>query len=177
MFISPFLFLLLQSQMTVRTGRLWTLRLHNRTPTRLTTLGTTWTSATKSSREEVLLCVQRRPPSALWVREKKVSIIIILICARFTESDSCPDKKNQAISLGSFLNPPQMTKTGSDIRLVYTDGSICPGNNNTRIQTFLTLKCKPGILTTWWGRTGDDYWVIAEYFISLCTASAVCLAV
>uniref|UniRef100_A0A3Q2ZJ59 Insulin-like growth factor 2 receptor n=1 Tax=Kryptolebias marmoratus TaxID=37003 RepID=A0A3Q2ZJ59_KRYMA len=54
------------------------------------------------------------------------------------------DKQNKTVSLGSFVSPPQKTKTGSDIRLVYADGSVCPSNVKTRIQTFLTLKCKPG---------------------------------
>ncbi|CAK6983216.1 cation-independent mannose-6-phosphate receptor, partial [Scomber scombrus] len=54
------------------------------------------------------------------------------------------DKDNKVISLGSFLSSPQKTETGSDIRLVYTDGDFC--NKKTRIQTILTLKCKPGDL-------------------------------
>lgn len=53
------------------------------------------------------------------------------------------DKDHQAVSLGSFLSSPQTTKTGKDIRLVYSDGSFC-GNKKSRIQTILTLKCKPG---------------------------------
>ncbi|XP_028996555.1 cation-independent mannose-6-phosphate receptor isoform X2 [Betta splendens] len=55
------------------------------------------------------------------------------------------DKNNRFISLGSFLSSPQTTKTGNDIRLVYTDGSFC-GDGKRRIQTILTLKCKPGDL-------------------------------
>ncbi|KAI9547306.1 hypothetical protein NQZ68_018529 [Dissostichus eleginoides] len=55
------------------------------------------------------------------------------------------DKKLGAISLGSFLSSPQKTKVGNDIRLVYTEGSLC-GDKKTRIQTILTLKCKPGDL-------------------------------
>ncbi|TDH00702.1 hypothetical protein EPR50_G00191090 [Perca flavescens] len=55
------------------------------------------------------------------------------------------DKVHGAISLGSFLSSPQRTKIGNDIRLVYTDGSFCI-NKKTRIQTILTLKCKPGDL-------------------------------
>ncbi|KAM9338794.1 cation-independent mannose-6-phosphate receptor [Symphorus nematophorus] len=54
-------------------------------------------------------------------------------------------KDNKAISLGSFLSSPQKTKIGNDIRLVYTDGQFCI-NKKTRIQTTLTLKCKPGDL-------------------------------
>ncbi|XP_035535041.1 cation-independent mannose-6-phosphate receptor isoform X1 [Morone saxatilis] len=57
------------------------------------------------------------------------------------------DKDHKAISLGSFLSSPQKTKignVGSDIRLVYTDGEFC--NKKMRIQTILTLKCKPGDL-------------------------------
>ncbi|XP_077950092.1 cation-independent mannose-6-phosphate receptor isoform X1 [Gasterosteus aculeatus] len=53
------------------------------------------------------------------------------------------DKDNVTISLGSFLSSPQ--KIGEDIRLVYTNGSFCI-NKKTRIQTVLTLKCKPGNL-------------------------------
>uniref|UniRef100_A0A8C9ZHK2 Insulin-like growth factor 2 receptor n=1 Tax=Sander lucioperca TaxID=283035 RepID=A0A8C9ZHK2_SANLU len=55
------------------------------------------------------------------------------------------DKDHGPISLGSFLSSPQRTKIGNDIRLVYTDGSFCI-NKKTRIQTILTLKCKPGDL-------------------------------
>ncbi|KAK2889903.1 cation-independent mannose-6-phosphate receptor [Channa argus] len=68
-------------------------------------------------------------------------------------ADGCPvnasicavDKNNHAISLGSFLSSPQMSKTGSDIRLVYTDGSFC-SHRKTKIQSIVTLKCKPGDL-------------------------------
>lgn len=52
------------------------------------------------------------------------------------------DKSNKAISLGSFLTSPQILP-GNDIRLVYSDGSLCSGKR-TKIQTVLTLKCKPG---------------------------------
>uniref|UniRef100_A0A8C6L0H5 Insulin-like growth factor 2 receptor n=6 Tax=Nothobranchius TaxID=28779 RepID=A0A8C6L0H5_NOTFU len=55
------------------------------------------------------------------------------------------DKNNKSTNLGSFLSPPQKTKTGNDIRLVYTDGGFCP-DKKSRIQTILTLKCKPGDL-------------------------------
>ncbi|KAM4522347.1 cation-independent mannose-6-phosphate receptor isoform 2-T2 [Odontesthes bonariensis] len=55
------------------------------------------------------------------------------------------DKNNRTVNLGSFLSPPQKLKTGDDIRLVYTDGDFCV-NKKTRIQTILTLKCKPGDL-------------------------------
>nr|QPB70590.1 insulin-like growth factor 2 receptor [Pampus argenteus] len=54
------------------------------------------------------------------------------------------DKDHNVINLGSFLSSPQKTEIGNDIRLVYTDGDIC--TMNTRIQTILTLKCKPGDL-------------------------------
>ncbi|KAM8847361.1 cation-independent mannose-6-phosphate receptor [Synchiropus picturatus] len=53
-------------------------------------------------------------------------------------------KKKKVLSLGSFLSPPQKTEKGSDIRLLYTDGDLC--RENTRIQTIMTLKCKPGDL-------------------------------
>ncbi|KAM9704645.1 cation-independent mannose-6-phosphate receptor [Menidia menidia] len=55
------------------------------------------------------------------------------------------DKAGRTVSLGSFLSSPQKTKMGDDIRLVYTDGDLCL-NKKTRIQTILTLKCKPGDL-------------------------------
>ncbi|XP_029281689.1 cation-independent mannose-6-phosphate receptor [Cottoperca gobio] len=55
------------------------------------------------------------------------------------------DKEHGAVSLGSFLSSPQKTKVGNDIRLVYGEGSYCV-NKKTRIQTILTLKCKPGDL-------------------------------
>ncbi|TWW69178.1 cation-independent mannose-6-phosphate receptor isoform X1 [Takifugu flavidus] len=55
------------------------------------------------------------------------------------------DKKNNSISLGSFLSSPQKTQIGSDIRLVYSDGSFC-NSKRKRIRTILTLKCKPGDL-------------------------------
>ncbi|XP_011491456.3 cation-independent mannose-6-phosphate receptor [Oryzias latipes] len=52
------------------------------------------------------------------------------------------DKNNKSISLGSFLSPPSKTRSGDDIRLVYTDGSPCP--DKRKIQSILTLRCKPG---------------------------------
>ncbi|MED6263286.1 hypothetical protein CHARACLAT_003033 [Characodon lateralis] len=55
------------------------------------------------------------------------------------------DKNNRTISLGSFLSPPQTTKHGNDIRLIYTDGKTCE-NRKSGTQTILTLKCKPGHL-------------------------------
>uniref|UniRef100_A0A3Q2EC35 Insulin-like growth factor 2 receptor n=1 Tax=Cyprinodon variegatus TaxID=28743 RepID=A0A3Q2EC35_CYPVA len=63
---------------------------------------------------------------------------------------NCPEDasfcaNNKSISLGSFLSPPQMTKQGNDIRLLYTDGTTCE-NKKTRTQTIVTLKCKPGHL-------------------------------
>ncbi|XP_077442699.1 cation-independent mannose-6-phosphate receptor isoform X2 [Stigmatopora argus] len=54
------------------------------------------------------------------------------------------DKNEKLISLGSFLSSPQKTEKGNDLRLVYTDGDFC--SKTTRIQTILTLKCKPGDL-------------------------------
>lgn len=64
------------------------------------------------------------------------------ICALCLTSD----KKNKSISLGSFLLSPHKTNTGNDIRLVYTNGSFCAGKMS--IQTILTLKCKPGRLSS-----------------------------
>ncbi|XP_044024917.1 cation-independent mannose-6-phosphate receptor isoform X2 [Siniperca chuatsi] len=77
------------------------------------------------------------------------------VCHKVTQTGGaagCPvnasicavDKDHGAISLGSFLSSPQKTEIGNDIRLVYTDGHFC--NKKTRIQTILTLKCKPGYL-------------------------------
>ncbi|KAM6915608.1 cation-independent mannose-6-phosphate receptor [Xenentodon cancila] len=54
-------------------------------------------------------------------------------------------KNNKTTSMGSFLSSPQKTKVGNDIRLLYTDGDFCV-HNKIRIQTILTLKCKPGDL-------------------------------
>ncbi|XP_061560975.1 cation-independent mannose-6-phosphate receptor isoform X1 [Phycodurus eques] len=55
------------------------------------------------------------------------------------------DKEHKMINLGSFLSSPQKTEKGNDIRLVYTDGDFC-SHKTTKIQTILTLKCKPGDL-------------------------------
>ncbi|KAM3833852.1 cation-independent mannose-6-phosphate receptor [Diretmus argenteus] len=54
------------------------------------------------------------------------------------------DKEHKATNLGSFLSSPQWTETGSDIRLVYTDGDQC--GPKMKIKTIMTLKCKPGDL-------------------------------
>ncbi|KAM9840298.1 cation-independent mannose-6-phosphate receptor [Aulostomus maculatus] len=54
------------------------------------------------------------------------------------------DKQQRAISLGRFRSSPQKTEKGNDIRLVYTDGDFC--SKTMRIQTILTMKCKPGDL-------------------------------
>lgn len=54
------------------------------------------------------------------------------------------DKNNKTINLGSFLSSPQKTKVGNDIRLIYTNGDTGSCSDNIRIQTILTLKCKPG---------------------------------
>lgn len=59
---------------------------------------------------------------------------------------SASDKENRHFSLGSFLSSPHKAQLGNDIRLVYTEGSFCD-NKKSRIQTILTLKCKPGRLT------------------------------
>ncbi|XP_070706018.1 cation-independent mannose-6-phosphate receptor [Pempheris klunzingeri] len=87
---------------------------------------------------------------------KSDSRFYLNVCHRVTqtgEAAGCPmnasicavDKDHKAISLGSFLSSPQKTKIGNDIRLVYTDGNFCV-SKKTRIQTILTLKCKPGDL-------------------------------
>lgn len=65
--------------------------------------------------------------------------------------------------MGSFLSSPQ--KIGEDIRLVYTNGSFCI-NKKTRIQTVLTLKCKPGrlhgddMINIWCGCVAASYTVL-----------------
>ncbi|KAM3602400.1 uncharacterized protein V6R79_003255 [Siganus canaliculatus] len=87
---------------------------------------------------------------------KSDSRFFLNVCHKVVQSGeaaSCPvnasicavDKNHNAVSLGSFLSAPQKTKVGNDIRLVYTDGGLCQ-NKKTRIQTILTLKCKPGDL-------------------------------
>ncbi|XP_029965640.1 LOW QUALITY PROTEIN: cation-independent mannose-6-phosphate receptor [Salarias fasciatus] len=55
------------------------------------------------------------------------------------------DEKNVSLSLGSFLSPPQLggTGTGTDLRLVYSEGSPCPDRKN-RISSIITLRCRPG---------------------------------
>uniref|UniRef100_A0A3B4X1H8 Insulin-like growth factor 2 receptor n=1 Tax=Seriola lalandi dorsalis TaxID=1841481 RepID=A0A3B4X1H8_SERLL len=68
------------------------------------------------------------------------------VCHKVVQTGGAAGYKDRGpISLGSFLSSPQKTKIGNDIRLVYTDGSFCP-NKKKRIQTILTLKCKPGDL-------------------------------
>uniref|UniRef100_A0A3B3VE79 Insulin-like growth factor 2 receptor n=1 Tax=Poecilia latipinna TaxID=48699 RepID=A0A3B3VE79_9TELE len=81
-------------------------------------------------------------------------------------------KNNKTINLGSFLSPPRITKQGSDIRLMYTEGAPC-GNRKTT-QTILTLKCKPGFsfdlspLTKpnggYYNMTSGGY----DYYINVC---------
>lgn len=73
------------------------------------------------------------------------------------------DKKNRVISLGSFLLSPHKTNTGNDIRLVYTNGSFCAGKM-LRIQTILTLKCKPG-------RLSYLGWYVCGYKVAVTSAS------
>ncbi|KAI4887672.1 hypothetical protein NFI96_014869 [Prochilodus magdalenae] len=56
----------------------------------------------------------------------------------------CAVGKEGSISLGKFLSSPQKDLQGNDLRLIYTDGHEC--RKNTKIQTIITLKCKPGDL-------------------------------
>lgn len=88
--------------------------------------------------------------------QKSDSRFYLNVCHKVTQTGGaagCPvnasicavDKDHGAISLGSFLSSPQKTEIGNDIRLVYTDGNFC-ANKKKRIQTILTLKCKPGYL-------------------------------
>ena len=51
-----------------------------------------------------------------------------------------PGKDKPAVSLGKFMSSPK--KTGSDLRLTYTEGGEC--RKTQRIITIMTLKCKPG---------------------------------
>lgn len=73
------------------------------------------------------------------------------------------DKSNKTVSLGSFLLSPHKTNTGNDIRLVYTNGSFCAGKMS-RIQTILTLKCKPG-------RLSYLGWYVCGYKVAVTSAS------
>uniref|UniRef100_A0A3B4B5Q6 MRH domain-containing protein n=1 Tax=Periophthalmus magnuspinnatus TaxID=409849 RepID=A0A3B4B5Q6_9GOBI len=90
-------------------------------------------------------------------------------------ASGCPEDaaicaKNKTISLGNFLSSPQKTQIGNDIRLIYTNGDIC--SHNTRIQTILTLKCKPfsfdlSPLTKpngYYNLTSGNY----DYYINVC---------
>uniref|UniRef100_A0A8B9KQH5 Insulin-like growth factor 2 receptor n=1 Tax=Astyanax mexicanus TaxID=7994 RepID=A0A8B9KQH5_ASTMX len=65
------------------------------------------------------------------------------------ETSSCPKDaaicavgKGKSISLGKFLSSPRKEPRGNNLRLVYTEGDVC--RKNTKIQTIITLKCKPG---------------------------------
>lgn len=85
-----------------------------------------------------------------------------------TSSEICAlcltsDKNNKTISLGSFLLSPHKTNTGNDIRLVYTNGSFCVGKMS-RIQTILTLKCKPG-------RLSYLGWYVCSYKVAVASTS------
>ncbi|KAJ8270708.1 hypothetical protein GJAV_G00118320 [Gymnothorax javanicus] len=54
----------------------------------------------------------------------------------------CAVGKEKALSLGKFLSPPTMDQ--NNIRLTYTEGDECRRKN--RIQTIITLICRPGDL-------------------------------
>ncbi|KAJ8396205.1 hypothetical protein AAFF_G00020720 [Aldrovandia affinis] len=76
----------------------------------------------------------------------------INVCHKVLQQEStgsCPEEaaicavgKDKAISLGKFLSPPRMDE--NNIRLTYTDGDVCRGEN--KIKTIITLVCKPGDL-------------------------------
>ncbi|XP_064196429.1 cation-independent mannose-6-phosphate receptor [Anguilla rostrata] len=54
----------------------------------------------------------------------------------------CAVGKDKTLSLGKFLSPPRMDE--NNIRLTYTEGDECRSHN--RIQTIVTLICRPGDL-------------------------------
>ncbi|XP_051500970.1 cation-independent mannose-6-phosphate receptor-like [Myxocyprinus asiaticus] len=58
------------------------------------------------------------------------------------DSAICAVVNGKPMSLGKFLTSPQKAAEGDDIRLVYTDGDACW--ENMKVQTIITLKCKPG---------------------------------
>ncbi|XP_061097950.1 cation-independent mannose-6-phosphate receptor [Conger conger] len=58
------------------------------------------------------------------------------------EAAICAVEKEKTLSLGKFLSPPRMDQ--NNIRLTYTEGDTCRGKN--RIQTIVTLICRPGDL-------------------------------
>lgn len=81
------------------------------------------------------------------------------ICALCLTSD----QNNRTFSLGSFLLSPHKANAGNDIRLVYTNGGFC-GGKMLRIQTILTLKCKPG-------RLSYPGWYVCGYKVAVASAS------
>ncbi|XP_030627174.1 cation-independent mannose-6-phosphate receptor [Chanos chanos] len=78
----------------------------------------------------------------------------INVCHKIVRQEatgSCPEDaaicavgKDKSISLGKFLSSPKKEKSGEDIRLIYADGDEC--RKNVKIQTIITMKCKPGDL-------------------------------
>ncbi|XP_053769591.1 cation-independent mannose-6-phosphate receptor [Desmodus rotundus] len=58
------------------------------------------------------------------------------------DAAACSVVKNEIKSLGKFISSP--TKQKGNIQLSYSDGDVC--GDNKRIQTNITLVCKPGDL-------------------------------
>ncbi|KAI5090811.1 cation-independent mannose-6-phosphate receptor precursor [Silurus meridionalis] len=84
--------------------------------------------------------------------EKDKKMFYVNVCNKIIkqkETFSCPENaalcavgKENSISLGQFLSSPQKDQTGTDLRLIYTDGDVC--RKNMKIKSIITLKCKPG---------------------------------
>nr|XP_054484731.1 cation-independent mannose-6-phosphate receptor isoform X5 [Agelaius phoeniceus] len=54
------------------------------------------------------------------------------------------DKQNNSKNLGTFVSSPK--KVGENIQLIYSNGDSCPSKENKKIQTVITLICRPGDL-------------------------------
>lgn len=52
------------------------------------------------------------------------------------------DKQNNSVNLGTFVSPPK--KVGENIQLIYSNGDSCPSKEKEKIQTVITLICRPG---------------------------------
>ncbi|KAF5900285.1 cation-independent mannose-6-phosphate receptor-like, partial [Clarias magur] len=86
------------------------------------------------------------------VSERDKKLYYLNVCNKIIKqkgTDSCPGDaaicavgKETSVSLGKFLSSPQKDMSGTDLRLIYTDGDEC--RKNTKIKSIITLKCKPG---------------------------------
>ncbi|XP_062345985.1 cation-independent mannose-6-phosphate receptor [Cinclus cinclus] len=54
------------------------------------------------------------------------------------------DKQNNSKNLGTFISSPK--KVGENIQLIYSNGDSCPSKEKEKIQTVITLICRPGDL-------------------------------